>query len=100
MNVPGYPDALRVLREVAGGDLKHMLAAACASIPAWDPAVYLGDFSGNVLLPLAVGADSEMIAGSMAGRAFSTGQPVTAGQQDRRAGGHGAAPERRDPGAR
>ena len=82
MHVPGYPDALRVLQEVAGGDLKHVLAAACASIPAWDPVVYLSDFSGNLLLPLAVGADTEIIAGSMAGRAFTTGQPVTADRGD------------------
>jgi hypothetical protein len=78
MRVPGYPDALRVLREAAGGDLQKVLAAACASVPAWDPVVYLGDFSGNVLIPLAAGIDSEVVAGSMAGRAFTSGQTVTA----------------------
>jgi serine phosphatase RsbU (regulator of sigma subunit) len=77
MREPGYPDALRVLREVTGGDLRHVLAAACAAIPAWDPVVYLADFSGEVLLPLAVGVAEEAVAGSMAGRTFTTGQPVT-----------------------
>jgi hypothetical protein len=77
MREPGYPDALRVLREVTGGDLHHVLAAACAPVPAWDPVVYLGDFSGEVLFPLATGVAEEAVAGSMAGRTFTTGQPVT-----------------------
>jgi hypothetical protein len=76
MGEPGYSDALRVLREIAGGDLHHVLAAACEPIPAWDPVIYLGDFSGEVLFPLAVGVAEEGIAGSMAGRTFTTGQPV------------------------
>jgi hypothetical protein len=77
MGEPGYPDALSVLREVTGGNLHHVLAAACAAVPAWDPVVYLGDFAGEVLLPLAAGIPEEAVAGSMAGRTFSTGQPVT-----------------------
>jgi serine phosphatase RsbU (regulator of sigma subunit) len=77
MREPGYPDALRVLREVTGGDLHLVLAAACEPVPAWDPVVYLADFSGEVLLPLATGAAEEAVAGSMAGRTFTTGQPVT-----------------------
>jgi hypothetical protein len=76
MGEPGYPDALSVLREVTGGNLHHVLAAACAAVPAWDPVVYLGDFAGEVLLPLAAGIPEEAVAGSMAGRTFSTGQPV------------------------
>jgi hypothetical protein len=75
---PGYPDALRVLREGADGDLRNALSVACAPIPAWDPVVYLSDFSGNVLLPLAAKVPKEDVAVSMAGRAFTTGQPVTA----------------------
>jgi hypothetical protein len=75
---PGYPHALRVLREAVGGDLQKVLNAACAPIPAWDPVVYLADFSGNMLFSLATGVASEDVAGSMAGRAFTTGQPVTA----------------------
>ena len=54
MREPGYSDALRVLRDAAGGDLQHVLDAACEPVPAWDPVVYLADFSGSVLFPLAV----------------------------------------------
>ena len=79
---PGYSDALRVLRDAAGGDLHHVIVAACESIPAWDPVVYLSDFSGAELLPLAPGEATEAVAGSMAGRAFSTGQPVTSERDD------------------
>jgi hypothetical protein len=77
MREPGYPAALRVLREAARGDLHHVLAAACEPVPAWDPVVYLGDFSSEVLVPLAAGVAEEVVAGSMAGRTFTTGQPVT-----------------------
>jgi serine phosphatase RsbU (regulator of sigma subunit) len=82
MREPGYSDALRVLRDAAGGDLQHVVTAACAPVPAWDPIVYLGDFSGEELLPLTPGAAAEAVAGSMAGRAFSTGQPVTSERDD------------------
>jgi Stage II sporulation protein E (SpoIIE) len=77
MREPGYSDALRILREVAGGDLQHVLAAVCEPVPAWDPVIYLGDFSGEVLRPLAAGVAEEDVTGSMAGRTFTTGQPVT-----------------------
>src|SRR6202161_4178588 len=79
---PGYSDALRVLRDAAGGDLHHVIVAACEPIPAWDPVVYLGDFSGQELIPLAPGEATEVVAGSMAGRAFTTGQPVTTKRDD------------------
>jgi serine phosphatase RsbU (regulator of sigma subunit) len=79
---PGYSNALRVLRDAAGGDLHHVIVAACEPIPAWDPIVYLGDFSGEELIPLAPGEATEAVAGSMAGRAFSTGQPVTSERDD------------------
>ena len=82
MREPGYSDALRVLRDTAGGDLQHVIAAACKAIPAWDPVVYLGDYSGQELFPLTPGEATEDVAGSMAGRAFSTGQPVTGGRDD------------------
>jgi serine phosphatase RsbU (regulator of sigma subunit) len=82
MREPGYSDALRVLRDAAGGDLQHVIAAACEPVPAWDPVVYLGDFSGQELLPLTPGEATEDVAGSMAGRAFSTGQPVTSERDD------------------
>jgi hypothetical protein len=82
MREPGYSEALRVLRGAAGGDLRDVLTAACAPIPAWDPVVYLADFSGSTLLPLAGGADNEDVEGSMAGRAFTTGQPVATARGD------------------
>lgn len=54
-----------------------MLAAACGPVPAWDPVVYLADFAFEVLFPLAAGVPEEQVAGTMAGRAFTTGQLVT-----------------------
>ena len=78
MGVPDYPRALRILRQDVRGDLHRVLAAACEPVPAWDPVVYLADFSGQVLFPLAAGVAAEEVAGTMAGRAFTTGQPVSA----------------------
>ncbi|HEX4833060.1 MAG TPA: PP2C family protein-serine/threonine phosphatase [Trebonia sp.] len=76
MRESGYPGALRALRDAAGGDLHQVLIAACAAVPAWDPVVYLADFSGKVLLPLVAGVAPEAVEGSMAGRAFASGLPV------------------------
>ena len=80
MSEPGYQDALRVLCQDAGADLHRVLAAACAPVPARDPVVYLADFACQVLVPLAAGAAEQEVAGTMAGRAFTTGQPVTSGR--------------------
>ncbi|MBV9452370.1 MAG: hypothetical protein JO345_41435, partial [Streptosporangiaceae bacterium] len=55
MSVPGFSAALRVLCRDAGGDVHRVLAAACGPVPAWDPVVYLADFSRQVLIPLAAG---------------------------------------------
>jgi len=77
MGVPGYPEALRVVCQDAGADLHRVLAAACGPVPARDPVVYLADFAHTVLFPLAAGVAEEPVAGTMAGRAFTTGQPVT-----------------------
>jgi serine phosphatase RsbU (regulator of sigma subunit) len=82
MREPGYSAALRVLRDAAGGDIQQVITAACHPVPAWDPIVYLGDFSGEELFALAPGEATEDVAGSMAGRAFSTGQPVTSERED------------------
>ena len=54
MSEPGYHDALRILCHDASGDLHHALAAACESVPAWDPVVYLADFAHQMLFPLLV----------------------------------------------
>ena len=64
MRESGYSDALRALRDAAGGDLQQVLTAAGESVPAWDPMVYLADFSGKELLPLAAGQAAEVVAGS------------------------------------
>jgi len=77
MGQPGYPDALGMLRQAAGGDLHRVLAAACAPVPAWDPVIYLVDFAHQVLFPLAAGVAEEEVATTMAGRAFAAGQPVS-----------------------
>ena len=77
MSEPGYQDALRILCDDAGGGLHRALAAACESVPAWDPVVYLADFAHQMLFPLAGDEAEQEVAGSMAGRAFTTGQPVT-----------------------
>ncbi len=78
MGVPDYPGALWILRQDAGSDLHRALAVACEPVPAWDPVVYLADFSRQVLFALAAGVAAEEVAGTMAGRAFATGQPVSA----------------------
>ena len=75
--VPGYPEALRALRRGAGGDLHRILIVACEPVPAWDPVIYLADFSTEVLFPLSAGVAEEDVATTMAGRAFTSGQPVT-----------------------
>jgi serine phosphatase RsbU (regulator of sigma subunit) len=77
MSEPGYYDALRLLSRDAGGDLHRVLAAAGEPVPAWDPVVYLADFGHRVLFPLAAGEAGQEVAGTVAGRAFITGQPVT-----------------------
>ena len=77
MSKPGYHEALRVLCQDAGGDLHRVLAAACEPVPAWDPVVYLADFGHQVLFPLTAGLAEQEVAGTMAGRAFTSGQPVT-----------------------
>jgi len=77
MRMPGYPEALRVLSQDAGGDVHRVLAAACEPLPAWDPVVYLADFAHRVLFPLAAGLAGQEVEGTLAGRAFTTGQPVT-----------------------
>ena len=75
--VPGYTEALRVLRRGADADLHRILTAAGEPVPAWDPVVYLAGFSAEVLFPLSAGVAEEDVAGTMAGRAFTSGQPVT-----------------------
>jgi serine phosphatase RsbU (regulator of sigma subunit) len=74
----GYAQALRVLSQGTADTLDQVLAQACAPLPAWDPVVYLSDFSRQALLPLTPGLTREEIEGTLPGRAFTTGQAVTA----------------------
>jgi len=73
-----YTEALRVLGADASADLGRLLAAACA--PGCDPVVYLADFSRQVLLPQTAGVPEEQVEGTMAGRAFTTGEPAASGR--------------------
>lgn len=82
MSMPRFEEALRVLSQDAGGDVHRALAVACESLPAWDPAVYLADFSCQMLLPLTAGLAGEDVAATLAGRAFVTGQPVISRRDD------------------
>jgi len=69
-----YTEALRVLAGDASEDLGRLLAAACA--PACDVVVYLADFARRVLVPLTAGVPEEQVEGTLAGRAFTTGEPA------------------------
>src|SRR6476646_11448307 len=82
MSEPGYHDAVRLVWQDAGADLHRVLAVACEPVSARDPVVYLADFACQMLVPLAAGAAEQEVAGTMAGRAFTTGQPVTSDQDD------------------
>jgi hypothetical protein len=76
MGTPGFPEALQALLQDAGGDVHRVLAAACGPVPAWDPVVYLADFSRMALFPLTPTLPMEEVAGTLAGLAFTTRQPV------------------------
>jgi serine phosphatase RsbU (regulator of sigma subunit) len=80
MNMPEFPDALRLLCQEADGDVDRVLTAACGPVPACDPVVYLADYSRTVLYPLNQETSEEDVAGTMAGRAFTTRQPVIGSQ--------------------
>lgn len=71
-----YTEALATLTRDEG-DLDRVLAAACAGAGAWDPVVYLADFSRQTLRALTADVPEEDVAGTLAGRAFTSGQPVT-----------------------
>jgi hypothetical protein len=70
-----YTEALRALSRDAPADLDRLLGLVCS--PAWDPMVYLVDFSRQTLFPLCADAPGEDVAGTLAGRVFTTGEPVT-----------------------
>lgn len=70
-----YAEALRGISESASVHLDQLLDLTCG--PGFDPVVYLADFSRQTLFPLAASVPEEPVAGSLAGRAFTTGKPVT-----------------------
>jgi len=74
-----YTEALRILSADASADLGRLLAATCA--PDCDPVVYLADFARQVLRPLAAGASEEQVEGTLAGRAFTTGEPAVSDRE-------------------
>jgi hypothetical protein len=76
----GYTGALEVLSRRASVDLGRLLAAASGTDP--DPVVYLADFARLVLLPLTAGVPEEPVTGTLAGRVFTTGQPVVGAAAD------------------
>ena len=82
MSEIAYAKALRILGARASVDLDPVLAAACPS--GCDPVVYLADLSRQTLLPLAASLPAEPVTGTLAGRAFTTGQPAS-GTRDGRA---------------
>lgn len=76
---PDYGEALHLLAEGAG--LGQVLAAAAGPLAVRDPVLYMADFSSEVLFPVTGGAAEEPVEGTLAGRAFTTGQPVS-GERD------------------
>jgi serine/threonine protein phosphatase PrpC len=82
-----YAHALDVLRRGVDLDLHEMLMAALEPLDGHDPVVYLVDFAHLELMPLPVSVAGpipveEAVTGTLAGRAFVSGQPVTAQRGD------------------
>lgn len=78
-----YPAALTELRRGVDVDLHDVLSAAVSPLDGHDPVVYLADFGHRVLMPLPVAMSrpipaEEDVATTLAGRAFVTGQAMTA----------------------
>jgi Stage II sporulation protein E (SpoIIE) len=69
-----YTRALQALSQHAHVDIDRLLAGACT--PGWDPVVYLADFARETLLPLTAGVNEEPVAGTAAGRVFTTAEPA------------------------
>jgi phosphoserine phosphatase RsbU/P len=79
----GYAAALAALRRGVDVDLHDALSAAVSPLKGHDPVVYLVDFGHRVLMPLPVPMSrpiptEENVATTLAGRAFATGQAMTA----------------------
>ncbi|HEX3906460.1 MAG TPA: PP2C family protein-serine/threonine phosphatase [Mycobacteriales bacterium] len=87
MSTPAYSVALGVMRQSITTDLSRALVAALEPLAGRAPVVYLADFAHQVLIPVPsqmpgdAPAD-EPIGSSMSGRAFITGEPVSADRGD------------------
>jgi hypothetical protein len=83
MASPDFICVLDDLPETAPSELLGRLEAAAGPLGATDVQLYLADFQGVALQPVLVGdgdrpSGAEEVAGTMAGRAFRSGLPVTA----------------------
>ncbi len=67
-----YARALEALAGHASLHVDRLLAAACT--PAWNPVVYMADFSREILLPVSEGHAPEPVTDTPAGRTFFTGK--------------------------
>lgn len=70
-----YTEAVRALSRSVTVDLDRLLATVSST--ARNPVVYLADFSRQTLFPLSPGLPAEDVAGTLAGRAYTTGETVT-----------------------
>jgi hypothetical protein len=82
--------ALDLLPNAAAGDLVSLLLEAGQPLGVSEVTVYLVDFQGVVLQPILLGPNpldaivpEEDVASSMAGRAFTSAQPVVSQNHDR-----------------
>ena len=89
VGTPDYGAALDRIVEASPTSLVELLLEVVEPLGAWDLGVYLVDFQGLVLQPLSLSGQptepivaEEEVAGSMAGRAFQSGEPVTAVRDD------------------
>jgi phosphoserine phosphatase RsbU/P len=73
----GYEEALRAMARDASASAGRLLDAACP--PGADPVLYLADFGRHSLFPLDAAVPAEPVDGTVAGRAFITGQAMVAG---------------------
>ncbi len=87
---PDYAAALDAIADASPGQLTGLLRAAARPLGGTEVDLYLADFQGVVLQPILLSSDlserilpEEQVASSMAGRAFRTGQPVTAPRDGR-----------------
>ncbi len=88
MGSPDYAAALDGVADASPGDLASLVRTAAAPLGASEVNLYLADFQGVVLQPILLASDltdpivpEEDVASSMAGRAFRTGEVVTAARE-------------------